>query len=101
MSEMEVFYGKFEKSDLPIEPADTDDFYALEEEHCKHFVKVDGNLYAFWGINELDAYGFSTVIPPSDENRIICLWYNGGAGLHEVVESAIKSHLQSRENGNE
>lgn len=93
MSEMEVFYGWFAKSDLPIEPEDTDDFYELEEEHKCHFVKVDGHLYAFASIKEVDAYGFAMVIEPSDKNRLIAMWYNGGAGIHEVVEDAIRGHL--------
>jgi hypothetical protein len=93
MSEMEVFYGRFKKSDHKIEPEDTDDFYELEEEHKCHFVKVRDQLYEFSAIEELEPYGFSLAIPPSDESRFICMWYNGGAGIHEVVESLIESTL--------
>lgn len=94
MSSMEIFYGVFEKSDLPIEPEDTDDFYDLEEEHKKHFVKVKSQLYAFWSLQEIDEHGFSLVIEPSDQQRFIAYWYNGGAGIHEVVEAMIERTLQ-------
>lgn len=95
MSEMEFFHGYFEPSDLPIEPADTDDFYDLEQEHAAHFVKVDGTLFKFWGSGlDVDAYGFSAVIPPTDKNQLLLYWYNGGAGIHEVAETAIATWLK-------
>lgn len=98
MSQMEIFYGVFEKSDLLIEPKDTDDFYDLEKEHGCHFVKVNGQLYSFHGLEpQLDAYGFSLVIEPSEETRFMALWYNGGAGIHEVVEGLIEKHLKRSE----
>lgn len=90
MSEMEFFHGYFEPSDLPIEPADTDDFYDLEQEYNAHFVKVGDELYKFWGSGlNVDAYGFSVVSPPTDKNHLLLYWYNGGAGLHELFEVAI------------
>lgn len=69
MSRMQIFYGVFEKSDLPLEPEDTDDFYALEEEHKKHFVKVQGQLYAFWSLEEVEEYGISLIIKPVPEGQ--------------------------------
>lgn len=94
MSEMEFFHGYFEESHLQITPEDTDDFYDLEEEHGKHFVNVDGQLYAFWESGlDVDPYGFSTVIEPTGRNQLLLYWYNGGAGLHEVAEAAIKEWL--------
>ena len=97
MSEMEFFHGYFEKSDLPIEPEDTDDFYDLEEEHGCYFVKVEGDLYKFWGSDlDVDPYGFSVVVPPSWKPQLMLYWYNGGAGLHEVAESAIEEWLKSK-----
>ena len=95
MSEMEAVYGEFEKSNLPIEPEDTDDFYDLEEEYNCHFVKVKGQLYSFFVIKRLDAYGCSFIIPASEKNRFVALWYNGGAGIHEVVESTIEKYLDN------
>lgn len=93
MSEMEVFYGAFAKSDLTIEPEDTDDFYDIEKEHGCYYVKVDGQLYSFYKLKpELDAYGFDFVIEPSEQTRFIALWYNGGAGIHEIVRELIKRH---------
>lgn len=93
MSDMEVFYGVFAKSDLAIEPEDTDDFYDLEEELGCHFVKVDSQLYSFRKLEpELDADGFEFVIEPSEQTRFIALWYNGGAGIHEIVKELIKRH---------
>ena len=94
MSSMQLFYGVFEKSDLPIEPEDTDDFYDLEEEHKKHFVKVDGQLYAFWSLADIDPHGFHHIIEPSEQTRFIAYWYNGGAGIHEVAEGIIKESLK-------
>jgi hypothetical protein len=95
MSKMEMFYGVFEKSDLPIEPEDTDDFYDYEQKHGKHFVKVKDQLYAFWSLRELDDYGFTFVIEPVPEGQtaFIAYWYNGGAGIHEVVEAIIEETL--------
>jgi hypothetical protein len=94
MSSMEVFIGQFRESKHNIEPEDTDDFYDLEEEHNCYFVKVNGKLYEFWSEGDYDSYGFDTFLPPSDLPYIVCYWYNGGAGIHEVAESAIKSYLE-------
>lgn len=95
MSHMELCYGVFEKSDLPIEPEDTDNFYELEKEHKKHFVKVQGQLYAFWSLETVEEYGFSLLIKPVPEGQtaFIAYWYNGGAGIHEVVEDLIERSL--------
>lgn len=94
MSEMEFFHGYFEKCDLPIEPEDTDDFYNLEEEHRCHYVKVNGDLYRFWKSDvAVDPYGFTAVVPATGRPQLLLYWYNGGAGLHEVAESAIKEWL--------
>ena len=96
MSHMQIYYGVFEKSDLPLDPEDTDDFYALEEEHKKHFVKVRGQLYAFWPLEDVDPYGFSLLLKPVPEGQtaFIAYWYNGGAGTREVVEDLIERSLQ-------
>lgn len=97
MSDMEFFHGYFEKSDLPIEPEDDDDFYDLEEAHGCHYVKVNGDLYKFWSSGvDVDAYGFSVVTEPTDKPQLLLYWYNGGAGLHEVAEEAIKEWLDDQ-----
>lgn len=94
MSDMEFFHGYFEESGLDIEPSDDDDFYDLEEEYNCHFVKVNGTLYKLWSSGiDVDPYGFSTVIPPSDKPQLMLYWYNGGAGLHEVAEEAIEGWI--------
>lgn len=93
MSGMEMVYGEFEKSNLSIDPEDTDDFYELEKEHNCHFVKVKGQLYSFFVIYQLVAYGCSFVIPASEKNRFVALWCDGGAGIHEVVETIIEIYL--------
>jgi hypothetical protein len=91
MSDMEIFYGTFSKSDKKIEPEDTDDFYDMEKrDHC-HYVKVDGQLYSFQAIENVEPHGFILHIPASEEDRIMCYWYNGGAGIHEVMEDAIRN----------
>ena len=94
MSEMEFFHGYFKQSDRDIDISDTDDFYDLEEKLGVQFVKVNGVLYEFWGSDiDADAYGFAVVAPKSEHNQLMCLWYNGGAGLHDVVSDAISSHV--------
>lgn len=98
MSEMEVAYGWFRPSNEKIEPEDTDDFYDLEEKNKLHYVKVKDKLYEFACYpGELDAYGFSLLIPNKDDmgdtQRFICMWYNGGAGIHEVVQDLIEKSL--------
>jgi len=97
MSEMEFFHGYFEKSNLDIDPKDDDDFYDLEQEHKCHYVNVDGTLYKFWGSGlNVDAYGFAAVVPPSDMNQLMLYWYNGGAGVHELAEDAIRKWRASK-----
>lgn len=64
-----------------------------------HYVKVRGQLYEFAKYpGEINSTGFSLLIPNMDDmgtcQRFICMWYNGGAGIHEVVEHLIKSTLQ-------
>ena len=95
MSNMEFFHGYFEESDLDIKPTDTDDFYDLEKEHNCYYVVVDGKLYKVYqsGI-ETDEYGFSVAVPPSDKPQLMLYWYNGGAGVHEVAEIAIRNYLK-------
>ena len=100
MSEMEFFHGYFQKYISNLVTEDTDDFYELEKQMGCHFVNVQGQTYQFWGSGlDVDAYGFSTSLPSTDLNQVICLWYNGGAGLHEVVGDAIEKWLKEKENG--
>ena len=95
MSEMQFFHGYFKVSDRELTPEDTDDFYDLEEECGCHFVEVGGILYEFWGSGlDIDAYGFNVVLPKTEHLQLACYWYNGGAGLHEVVEAAINSYAK-------
>lgn len=95
-----MFYGVFAKSDLKVEPEDTDDFYALEEELKMHFVKVRGQLYSFYKLKDVDPHGFALVIEPKVEGTpFIAHWYNGGAGVHEVVEDMIEAHLVKEQIG--
>ena len=97
MSEMEFFYGEVVKADQDIVPEDTDEFYDFEEEQGCIFVNVKGTVYAVKKIEDLDSYGFSTVInPPKTDSTfcVLCYWYNGGASVHEVVSSAIETYLK-------
>lgn len=88
------FHGYFEPCDLDIEPSDADEFYDFEQEQNANFVKVRGVVYKFWRSElKLDSYGFTVVVPPSDRGQLFLMWYNGGAGLHEVAASAIESWL--------
>lgn len=96
MSEMEMFIGTAKRYVGPnIEVEDTDDFYELEEElgHSA-IVKVNDELWCIDQLKEVDAYGFQTILEPQQELIFIGYWYNGGGGLHEVAESAIKEHLE-------
>ena len=100
MSEMELFHGYFEESDISVEPADDDEFYDFEEEAKCYFIKVDGKTFRFWRSEyDIDPYGFSFVVPVSDKPQLLLYWYNGGAGLHEVAEFAIRQWLYSEAEG--
>lgn len=95
MSEMQFFHGYFEKSNADVDIEDTDDFYDLEEKHGCYYVKVDGDLYKFWPSDiDVDAYGFSVAVKPSGVPQLMLYWYNGGAGVHEVAEDAIRQYLK-------
>lgn len=94
MSEMEIFHGYFVPCDLDIEPSDTDEFYDFEQEQNAYFVKVRDVVYKFWRSElKLEPYGFTVVVPPSYRCQLFLMWYNGGAGIHEVAASAIESWL--------
>lgn len=98
MSEMEIFVGTYKEYIGPdIEIKDEDDFYDLQKEHGCYYVKVNDQLYQVDPIDDLDidAYGFNVVIPKQKDPMVFCYWYNGGAGLNEVVETAIKNHLNN------
>lgn len=97
MSHMETFYGAFKRSDLKVEPEDTDEYYDWEATQGKQYVKVKGIVFEFWKIKDLDYNGFMLVIPPEDNlyyTTFIVHWYNGGAGLREVVEALIEGTLK-------
>ncbi len=99
MSEMEMFIGTAKRYVGPdIEPEDTDDFYELEKKlgHSA-IVKVNDELWCIDHLKDVDAYGFQTIIEPQQELMFIGYWYNGGAGLHEVAESAIKEYLDAQQ----
>ena len=91
MSRMEIYYGVFEKSDLDLTPEDTDEFFAIEEKLGKTFIAVDGQLYAFWKLQDVDEDGFALVITPSAQTRFLAYWYNGGGSVQEVVEHMIRA----------
>lgn len=88
MSEMEAIYGTYKKSNVTL--LDDEDLYDARERLNLELVEVDGQIYEIEVLKELDACGFSMSIEPSDQSCFIALWYNGGAGIHEVVESIIR-----------
>jgi len=92
MSDMELFYGTYTVSTHDV-PDDYDDREELEEKLSCIFVKIDDVWYEAHQIEELDAFGFSVVIPPSTDARIMCYWYNGGGDVTEVLGATIKRHL--------
>lgn len=95
MSDMEFFIGTFEKApDQSIVPVDEDEFYELEEADGCYYVRVGETLYKAWSIVDVESHGFETALPAITTPIILCYWYNGGAGVHEVVESAIEKYLK-------
>lgn len=99
MSEMEMCVCRFEEADdQTIFPTNDDDFYDMEEEHGCYYVRVNGKVFKFWSILEVDYYGFQTTLPAQDGPVILAAWYNGGAGIHEVVEQTIKDLLNDCQN---
>lgn len=95
MSEMEMFFGTFEETDIDL-PEDEDDLLDLEKTlGVAAFVEVDGVKYMLKVKEEVDIYGFSMVIPPSDESILFLCWYNGGGSIEEVASIAIRRHLKS------
>ncbi len=96
MSYMEVFIGSFELADdQTINPVDDDDFYEKEIRDNCLYVKVFGKVYKFWSLVDVDRYGFSVCLPPSQNPTVVCYWYNGGASVHEVVRAAIMKHVKA------
>lgn len=96
MSSMEFFHGYFEKIEDDIEVREDGDYSDLEEKLGYYIVDIDGQLYKFWSSDaDLDDYGFSTVLPEVHRPQLLCYWYNGGAGLHEIVEEAIRYHVEN------
>ena len=95
MSDMEIFYGVYEKSDIKATDDGDNYFETLAEEHGCHFVDVDGQLYSFYALEEVEPYGFSLAIEPSDQHRFICYWYNGGGGIHEMLADLIRNQQSS------
>jgi hypothetical protein len=97
MSQMEFYYGAFQESQVKAEPEDTDEYYDWEKSQGKEFVKVQGKVYEFWKIEELDTDGFMFRLPPANDlpyTRFIAYWYNGGAGHREVVEAVIEGSFK-------
>jgi len=95
MSEMEMFIGTVKRYTGPtITPTDTDDFYELEKVLGCNIVKVNGGLWCIEHLVDVDAYGFQIVIEPQTDLMFLGYWYNGGAGLHEVAEQAIRDYLE-------
>ena len=95
MSDMEFFVGTFEKAaDQTIVPKDEDDFYALEEAEGCYYVRVGETLYKAWPVANVEPHGFETALPVTETPILICYWYNGEAGVHEVIEGAIKKYLE-------
>lgn len=95
MSSMEFFIGTFEKApDQSIVPKDEDDFYDLEEADKCYYIRVGETLYKAWPIVTVEEYDFTEALPVISTPILICYWYNGGAGVHEVVEVAIEKYLK-------
>lgn len=66
----------------------------LEEQHGCHYVDIDGVIFKILSlVDNLDEHGFAEVIGPSYVPILVLYWYNGGAGLHEVAETAIRNYL--------
>lgn len=111
MSDMQAAQGRLRL--LPSEGSTRWEKAVWINEHANHiaqFEEFDDSLEEAWGPDlmflngewyqvvehiELDAYGFDIASedPSTGDILYTCLWYNGGASEEEVVEAAIKEHL--------
>lgn len=91
MSDYQVAIGTFSKSEVVI--GQDEDVYEAGERLNLNLVKVNGQIYEFDILEEPDSYGFSTFIEPNEKPVFVSYWYNGGAGMEEVVEEAIEKYL--------
>ena len=98
MSEMEFLigsihvYGKIDKM-----PGDVygDEWYRIERAAGLYLVAVDDIVYTVIPLADLNRYSFQEVIDTSKiPNIIVAYWYNGGGGVHEVAEEAIREWLE-------
>lgn len=92
MSSMELFYGTYRPVTIDFVLDDSDARYDREDADGVKYVSVDGQVYAVRAIADLDPDGFTYAdgATASGDPRVLCYWYNGGAGLHEVLEHAIR-----------
>jgi len=97
MSDMEMFYGTFVESNVDLSGLDEDDIIDLEETNKCLYIIIDDKQYTVTAIKIVDPFGFTLVIPPSETTRIMCYWYNGGADVHEVLESGIRTALSKEQ----
>ena len=62
----------------------------LMEWYYEEYLVLNGKLYYQAEVTTFDSYGFSEVNElPNGDIEFFCHWYNGGAGLGEVVESGL------------
>ncbi|MAD95778.1 MAG: hypothetical protein CMB99_00460 [Flavobacteriaceae bacterium] len=94
MSEMEFFYGTFTKFEGEL--LEDEDAYEAGERLNLTLVAVGGDYYSIESLLTVDSYGFAAVVPPSEKPQLLLYWYNGGAGLEEVAEEAIKKWLDKK-----
>lgn len=95
MSSMEVFYGWYQpcinaEATAMHALSDDDQRYDWEEKNDILLVEANGTLYEVHKIEDVEPGGFIVRIGPSTVPRVMCMWYNGSAGVHEVLEQAIK-----------
>ena len=94
MSDYQVAIGTFSKSEVVIEQ--DEHVYDAGERLNLHLVEVNGQIYEFDILEEPDSYGFSTFIEPNEKPVFVGYWYNGGAGMEEIVEEAIEKFVMMK-----
>ena len=94
MSNYQVVIGTFSKSEVVI--GQNEHVYEAGDRLKLNLVEVDGQIYEFDILEEPNSYGFSTFIEPNEKPVFVGYWYNGGAGMEEVVEEAIEKFVMMK-----
>lgn len=97
MSSMEAKYVRLIKADSSTVSMYLNDVVGMDEYELSDYmgannlIMLNGSLWVYDLREELDPRGFTHVLQDDDGvKEVIALWYNGGAGLEEIIEWAFK-----------